>query len=50
MAVTRRRPNNVDLKTRVTRRSAAALGLAEGADCYAVVKTVAIAPEDVGGA
>jgi molybdate transport system ATP-binding protein len=35
---------------RVTRRSAAALGLAEGVACYAVVKTVAIAPEDIGGA
>ncbi|WP_171180753.1 molybdenum ABC transporter ATP-binding protein [Ruegeria sp. HKCCD8929] len=34
---------------RVTRRSADALGLVEGAECYAVVKTVAIAPEDVGG-
>ncbi len=34
---------------RVTRRSAAALGLAEGAECHAVIKTVAIAPQDVGG-
>ena len=35
---------------RVTRRSAATLGLAEGASCHAIVKTVAIASEDVGGA
>lgn len=35
---------------RVTRRSATALGLAPGVTCYAVVKTVAIAREDVGGA
>lgn len=34
---------------RVTRRSADALGLAEGCECYAVIKTVGIAPEDVGG-
>ncbi|RVT83352.1 molybdenum ABC transporter ATP-binding protein [Rhodobacteraceae bacterium CCMM004] len=36
------------LLARVTRRSAAALGLAEGTECHAVMKTVAIAPEDVG--
>jgi molybdate transport system ATP-binding protein len=35
---------------RVTRRSAQALGLAPGVDCHAVVKTLAIAPEDVGAA
>ncbi|WP_425097653.1 molybdenum ABC transporter ATP-binding protein [Tropicibacter sp. S64] len=35
---------------RITRRSAAALGIVEGAECHAVLKTVAIAPEDVGGA
>ncbi|KUJ73315.1 molybdenum ABC transporter ATP-binding protein [Ruegeria marisrubri] len=34
---------------RITRRSAEALGLREGMECYAVVKTVAIAPEDIGG-
>ncbi|MEP1253252.1 MAG: TOBE domain-containing protein, partial [Alphaproteobacteria bacterium] len=34
---------------RVTRRSADALGLVEGARCYAIVKTVSIAPQDVGG-
>lgn len=34
---------------RVTRRSAAALGLVPGVRCFAVVKTVSIAPEDVGG-
>lgn len=32
---------------RVTRRSAKALGLAKGAKCHAIVKTVAVAPEDV---
>jgi len=36
--------------SRITRRSAEALGLAEGVDCHAVIKTVAIAPEEVGGA
>ena len=36
------------LLARVTRRSAAALQLAEGAVCWAVIKTVAIAPENVG--
>lgn len=35
---------------RITRRSAEALGLAPGVSCFAVVKTVAIAREDVGGA
>jgi len=34
---------------RVTRRSAEALGFAVGMACHAVIKTVAIAPEDVGG-
>lgn len=34
---------------RVTRRSAATLGLAEGVSIHAIVKTLAIAPEDVGG-
>ncbi len=34
---------------RITQRSARALGLAEGSECYAVVKSVAIAPGDVGG-
>ncbi len=34
---------------RVTRRSAGQLGLVEGMTCHAVIKTVAIAPEDVGG-
>ena len=34
---------------RVTRRSAAALQLAPGVEVHAIVKTVAIAPEDVGG-
>ncbi len=35
---------------RITRRSAEAMGLAPGLACHAVIKTVAIAPEDVGGA
>ena len=35
---------------RVTRRSAGLLDLAEGVDCFAIVKSVAIAPQDVGGA
>ncbi len=34
---------------RITRRSADALGLAPGVDCHAIIKTVAIAPEDVSG-
>jgi molybdate transport system ATP-binding protein len=34
---------------RITRRSAAALAVIEGARLWAVIKTVAIAPEDVGG-
>ena len=34
---------------RVTRRSVAALGLQQGSTCYAVIKTVALAPQDVGG-
>ncbi len=36
--------------SRATRRSTEALGLAEGVQCHAVIKTVAIAPEGVGGA
>jgi molybdate transport system ATP-binding protein len=35
--------------SRVTRRSVARLGLAPGIACHAVLKTVSIAPEDVGG-
>ncbi len=35
---------------RVTRRSATAMGLSEGTPCHAVVKTVSVAPQDVGGA
>ncbi|MEZ5660301.1 MAG: molybdenum ABC transporter ATP-binding protein [Burkholderiaceae bacterium] len=35
---------------RITRRSALALGLVEGSRCFLIVKTVAIAPEDIGGA
>lgn len=34
---------------RVTRRSVAALGLQPGTACHAVIKTVALAPQDVGG-
>ncbi|GGH37157.1 molybdate transport system ATP-binding protein [Cribrihabitans marinus] len=37
------------LLARITRRSAQALGLDVGAACHAVLKSVAIAPEDVGG-
>lgn len=33
---------------RVTQRSAAALGIASGKTCYAVLKSVAVAPQDVG--
>jgi molybdate transport system ATP-binding protein len=33
---------------RVTKRSAAALNLVPGLSCYAIIKTVAIAPQDVG--
>ena len=33
---------------RVTQRSALALGLAPGVACHAVIKTVAVAPEDIG--
>lgn len=32
---------------RITQRSAQALGLEEGSDCYAVIKSVAIAPGDI---
>lgn len=35
---------------RITQRSARALELTEGAECFAVVKSVAIAPSDIGGA
>lgn len=35
---------------RITQRSARELGLGEGVACHAIVKSVAIAPEDVGGA
>ncbi|MBY6199770.1 molybdenum ABC transporter ATP-binding protein [Maritalea mobilis] len=34
---------------RVTQRSVGALGLSEGAECFAIVKTVSIAPDDVSG-
>ncbi|TMV03259.1 molybdenum ABC transporter ATP-binding protein [Ruegeria sediminis] len=34
---------------RITRRSSEALGLRQGMKCHAVIKTVAIAPEDIGG-
>ncbi|WP_171239813.1 molybdenum ABC transporter ATP-binding protein [Ruegeria sp. HKCCA5491] len=34
---------------RITRRSVASLGLEPGRVCYAVIKTVALAPQDVGG-
>jgi molybdate transport system ATP-binding protein len=35
---------------RITRRSAEAMGLAPGGQCHAIVKSVAVAPGDVGGA
>lgn len=38
------------LLARVTHRSVQALELAEGVDCHAILKAVAVAPEDVGGA
>ena len=38
------------LLARVTRRSAAALGLAPGVECHAIVKTVSIARADIGAA
>lgn len=34
---------------RVTRRSVSALGLQVGTPCHAIIKTVALAPQDVGG-
>lgn len=37
------------LLARITRRSERALDLKPGAECFAVIKTVAIAPEDIGG-
>jgi molybdate transport system ATP-binding protein len=37
------------LLARITRRSATALGLSPGTACHAVIKTVAVAPENVGG-
>ncbi|MDO5657641.1 MAG: TOBE domain-containing protein, partial [Paracoccus sp. (in: a-proteobacteria)] len=36
--------------SRVTKRSVAELGLAPGQPCVAVIKALAIAPEDIGGA
>jgi len=36
------------LTARLTRRSAEAMGLATGQSCHAILKTVAVAPEDVG--
>lgn len=38
------------LTARITRRSVAALGLEPGQSCHAIVKSVALAPEDVGTA
>ncbi|MEM6588643.1 MAG: molybdenum ABC transporter ATP-binding protein [Pseudomonadota bacterium] len=35
---------------RITGRSAKALDLAPGAPCFAIIKTVSIAPDDIGGA
>jgi molybdate transport system ATP-binding protein len=36
------------LAARITRRSAQALGLAAGQSCHAVIKSVSVAPEDIG--
>jgi molybdate transport system ATP-binding protein len=36
------------LTARITRRSSEAMGLATGQSCHAVIKSVAVAPEDVG--
>lgn len=36
------------LLARITRRSAEAMGIIPGAEVYAIVKSVAIAPEDIG--
>ncbi|WP_084864163.1 molybdenum ABC transporter ATP-binding protein [Salibaculum halophilum] len=38
------------LAARITRRSAQAMGLATGQPCHAVIKSVSVAPEDVGHA
>jgi len=35
---------------RITRRSALALRLAPGTECFAIIKSVAVAQSDVGGA
>lgn len=37
------------LMARITRRSARAMGLRSGASCYAVIKSVSVAPTDMGG-
>ncbi|ATX64648.1 molybdenum ABC transporter ATP-binding protein [Roseinatronobacter bogoriensis] len=36
------------LSARITRRSAQAMGLAIGQPCHAIIKSVAVAPEDIG--
>ncbi|MFV0512551.1 MAG: TOBE domain-containing protein [Jhaorihella sp.] len=36
------------LLARITRRSAEAMGISPGAEVHAIVKSVAIAPEDIG--
>jgi molybdate transport system ATP-binding protein len=41
-------PDAARLTARVTQRAVAALGLAPGQTCHAVIKTVSVAPEDVG--
>jgi molybdate transport system ATP-binding protein len=41
-------PDGDRLAARVTRRSAEGMGLAPGRTCHAIIKTVAIAPEDIG--
>lgn len=42
------RIGDADLLARITRRSADMLGLAPGMACYAVVKTLSVAPDDIG--
>jgi molybdate transport system ATP-binding protein len=36
------------LTARITQRSVAALGLEPGQACHAILKSIAVAPEDVG--
>jgi len=49
-ALVRLRCGDASLLARITQRSAATLGLAEGQACFAVIKSVAIAKSDIGSA